>query len=502
MKIRSLIPGAACVLLLSAPLANAQGFWLPAGDMRLRDDVALLVDEGVILLPATTWPIPAADVRTAIDRVNEDNIGNVALLAALQRVRARVALPNGADEWDSREVSLTAGRAPLIRDFGTLGRDAGGFTSVGGTTTDRWSTTVSLTGAFVPRDGQRLRWDGSDITVRWGNWLFSANQMSRNWGPGFGGSLILSNNARPMPQLSLDRMSSKRSSVPVLSWIGPWRFSGVLAATEQHGRPDINHALFMGMRFTFQPLPILEIGASRSAQFCGQNLQGTRPPCSLGTIGKMMLGKDNVGYHGVTQANEPGNQMAGFDIRITSPFRVLPMAIYSQMIAEDNGTGLIPNRWLAQFGGEGWVYLDSGSVLRGQLEYSQTNCKWYAPAPNADCAYRNGVFFGGYRYRGANIGHPTDSDSETWEMRLALTQASGAAWSAKLRHGRLDAVGAPDRYNPLTRGRSDYDAAEFGWRGLVRGQDVSLQLGYERQQTANPLRQDGPYGFLQWRRAL
>jgi hypothetical protein len=494
-------PALCCLYALGLATAHAEGFWLPTGDQRLRDDVTLLVDEGVILLPTTTWPIPAADVRAAVERVQDDAIGNLALLNALQRIRDRVAIPEGADKWESREVTLTAGRAPLIRDVGTLGRDAGGFQTVGGTTNDRWSTTVSATGVFAPRDGQRLRWDGSDISIRWGNWIFSANEMSRNWGPGFGGSLILSNNARPMPQVSLDRMSSKRSSVPVLGWIGPWRFSGFLAATES-GRPDINNAKFMGMRFTFQPLPIWEIGVSRSAQFCGQNPAGTRAPCSLGTIGRMMLGKDNTGYHGTTQQNEPGNQMAGFDMRITSPFRALPAAVYAQWIAEDNGTGIIPNRYLAQFGIEAWTYLSSGSLLRGQFEYAMTACKWAKPSTQPDCAYRQYIFFAGYRYRGATIGHPSDADSETMALGLSLTQASGDTWSLKLRHGRLDAVGGVDPYNPISRGRSRYDAGELAWQGSFWRQDLRLQLGYERQDTAAPVREDGLYGYLQWRRAL
>ena len=78
--------GFAGALLLAHSAAQAQGFWLPTGDQRLRDDVTLLVDEGVILLPTTTWPIPAADVRDAVNRVNADDIGNSALYNALQRV--------------------------------------------------------------------------------------------------------------------------------------------------------------------------------------------------------------------------------------------------------------------------------------------------------------------------------------------------------------------------------------------------------------------------------
>jgi hypothetical protein len=52
MKLKSF--WVACAIALATPLVHAEGFWLPTGDQRLRDDVTLLVDEGVILLPTTT----------------------------------------------------------------------------------------------------------------------------------------------------------------------------------------------------------------------------------------------------------------------------------------------------------------------------------------------------------------------------------------------------------------------------------------------------------------
>ncbi|MBK6675042.1 MAG: hypothetical protein IPG49_16920 [Proteobacteria bacterium] len=62
--------------------------------------------------------------------------------------------------------------------------------------TNRYSITVAATGVVDASDGQDIRFDGSEATARWGNWLFSANQMDRWWGPGRDGSLILSTNAR------------------------------------------------------------------------------------------------------------------------------------------------------------------------------------------------------------------------------------------------------------------------------------------------------------------
>jgi hypothetical protein len=491
-----------CFFLVPLRVAAA-GFWLPATDQQLRDDLVLLTDEGVMELPVTGWPIPRGDVQNAIARARLADIAEPGLRAALLRVRAVVSPKEDEAEWRLRETTVSAGEQGLLRHYGTLGRENLNLQVVGGASTDRWSVSIAPTLALSPADGQAFRLDGSDLTLRLGNWLFSANQMSRWWGPGQFGSLILSTNARPMPQLSVDRMSSERFSVPLLRWIGPWRFSAFVGAHERE-RPDIDNALFMGMRATFKPLPILEVGLSRTAQFCGQNSTRTRAPCNLQQVARVLVGQDNIGYRGVDGENEPGNQMAGIDLRLTSPFRSLPLAAYAQLIGEDSSNqsrSIIPNRYLGQFGLEGWWYMDSGAVVRGQLEYANTSCKWYSPAQNAECAYRQVVFFAGYRYRERNIGHTTDADSESAALRLQLVQSDGARWSARLTRAKLDRYGAPDVFNPLTRGRSRYESAELSWDGVLRGESLGLQVGYQNR-SGSPSSESGIYGFLQWRRFL
>ena len=45
--------------------------WLPPGDMRVRHDVQFLVDEGVINLPMTAWPIAVSDLAAALDKLHD-----------------------------------------------------------------------------------------------------------------------------------------------------------------------------------------------------------------------------------------------------------------------------------------------------------------------------------------------------------------------------------------------------------------------------------------------
>ncbi len=487
----------ALLAALASQGAAAQSFFLPASDTRLRDDLSLLVDEGVLNLPVNEWPLAREDVAQAASRVDAMDLYDTALRSALSRVVAASAATPDATEWRIREVGVTAGRPGLLRDDTTLGRENLEFRSVGGASTERYGITLAATGIVDASDGQDIRFDGSEITIRWGNWLFSANQMDRWWGPGRDGSLILSTSARPMPSVSMDRFHSVPANFPVLRWFGPWRFSAFLGVME-NDRADVDRPLFMGMRFSFKPAPIFEFGLSRTAQFCGK---GRR--CDLTTFGRLLIGQDNAGIRGLNDPeDEPGNQMAGFDARIVSPFKWLPLALYAQEIGEDNSDTAIPERYLGLFGAESWLMLESGSILRAHIEYSNTNCKWYSAGLEPGCAYRQGIFAAGYRYRGRNIGHTTDADSESTSVVVALTRKDGDRWAIRARHGRLNAYGVLDPYNTVTYGRSEYDSMEVSWEGMLLGQRLGVQLGHESQSPRSAGNANGVFGFIQWRKPL
>src|SRR5690606_10092741 len=171
----------ACFLLAYESAAFAQGFFLPAGDKRLREDLTLLVDEGVINLPLNEWPLARRDVEEALRPVDGSNMHDIALQRALARVRAVVAVPEGSSSWRIREISVTGGEPGLLRHDGTLGRENGELIVRGGTSGDRFSVSLTATTVVDPVDGREFRFDGSDISAQWGNWIFSVNQMDRWW---------------------------------------------------------------------------------------------------------------------------------------------------------------------------------------------------------------------------------------------------------------------------------------------------------------------------------
>ncbi len=480
---------AAVVCALTPTDSRADAGWFEAGDTLLRADLQLLNDADVIRLPIHQWPIPRESVRYALGQAKEHFATNSAVSAALERTRRRLEPGDGF----SFSARAGGGQPGLWRSFDSIGREDGEFG--GGLTFDSERFSVSLNGTYAAdaSDGQDLRADGSHATGKLGNWLLSVNTLERWWGPGRQGSLILSNNARPMPTLMLERAAAKPFESAWLSWLGPWRFSFGISQMESE-RQDIDKPLFMAWRVVVMPFKDIELGFSRTAQFCGEQLE-----CNLDVFGNLLAGNDNVGID-ATPENEPGNQMAGFDIHWASPIGNWPYAIYSQAIGEDESSYL-PAKYLFQYGVEAWKPFVDGGIVQGYLEYSTTTCSAHTSrGPYYNCAYNQGRFdVEGYRYRGRSIGYTADRDAENYALGGTLTRPDGTVWSAVARSSRFNRDDFNDVRNTVASRPTDYSALEFGWRGRLWGQRVHLDVGVEAVEPEGGDRDTGAFGFLSWR---
>ena len=493
---RSGFPAAAAALFLcAAAQVRAEAGWFDAGDVVLRNDLLLLNDAEVIRLPVGQWPLPRASVRYAVDHARPHAATNSAVSMALERVRTRLAESAG----DSRggEASLAGGESALLRNFGTPARDSGEARVRGSWSSgDRFEIGLSAAYAFDAEDGHDFRLDGSHATVHLGNWLLSANTLERWWGPAHDGGLILSSNARPKPTLLLERAEAREFESSWLKWLGPWRFS--LGFSRMEGeRQDIDSPLFMAWRVSVMPFKDIELGFSRTAQFCGEQLV-----CNVDSLVDMLIGNDNLGYD-ATPETEPGNQMAGFDIRWASPIGSWPYAVYGQMVGEDESSYL-PAKYLAQFGIEAWHPFADGGVIQSFVEWADTSCSAISGSgPYYNCAYNQGLFnVEGYRYFGRSVGHTTDRDSRSAALGATYTTPSGSLWSATVRAAELNHDSNPDPTNPLAPISAEYAALELAWRGPALGGRLEVNLGME---SVEPEGADGdvePFGYVRWSKSF
>ena len=268
---------AALMLMTGASAAGAGEPWLAPGDVRLRHDLQLLVDEGLLDLPISAWPIAVSDLAHALSAVDETRVRALSdsQSAALARLRAEAR-----EGRPTRELRLRGAARPTpLRTFAGEPREEGELElSASGFVGERWGGRLQIGIVADPDDEEEFRLDGSYFAGKFGNWVVTAGALERWWGSGWEGSLQLSSNARPVPALSLDRAVSTPFETKWLSWIGPWRLTTFMGYMEGD-RNDYDHPLLFGFRVSARPLDGLEISLERNAQWCGEGRS-----CRLGRL--------------------------------------------------------------------------------------------------------------------------------------------------------------------------------------------------------------------------
>jgi hypothetical protein len=187
------------------------------------------------------------------------------------------------------------------------------------------------------------------------------------------------------------------------------------------------------MRVNFKPRSWLEFGLTRTAQWCGGDRR-----CGFGVFRDLLIGRDNRD-ESLSIDDEPGNQMAGYDLRLRSPWRKLPLVFYTQWIGEDEAGGL-PSKFLGQFGLEFWGDSPLGSY-RVHAEYADTTCGFNLPQPEYECAYSNALYPQGYTYYGRIIGDAMDRDSQMTSFGVVLARPNGDVGSLLVRQTDLNRNG-------------------------------------------------------------
>jgi len=463
--------------------------WLAPGDEGLRSDIQVLADAGILRGPVTTWPISWPDVARDALAAKEEGL-DASTAAALVRVQR---LSRAASKYGYAGSGLRASGAvepPLLRGFAETTREEGEVEMRASWLSDHLA--LNLQGSVVadPSDGKQWRADGSYLGVNVGNFMISAGLMERWWGPGWDGSLILSTNARPIPTLTLERNYTDAFKSKWLSWIGPWRASVALGRAEGHDVP-VPDVRILEARVNFKPRPWLEFGLTRTAQFCGGNRK-----CDWNTFMDMLLGRDNP-IEGEDPADQPGNQMAGYDMRLRSPWKRLPMAFYTQWIGEDEAGGF-PSKFLGQVGLEYWGSSPWGGY-RIHAEYADTTCVFNQDPPEYNCAYRNNVYPQGYAYRGQIIGHSLDNDSRMFSLAGLLVRGNGDVLSVELRRARINRDGTGT--HSISEVPLDLDNVELRYSKVFGIGKFSIGLGVDDRfstlESESEVR-----GFLSWQQGI
>ncbi len=471
--------------LLAAPVQAAP--WAAAGDARLRTDVELLRAHGFILGPVNAWPLPWAQIDRGLARAEAAGPQPPHITAAIRRVAALSAHHSGRSTYMAR-LSATSD-ATLVRGFERVARNQGEASVSAahdlGALFISWGATWQSDGTTrqrATRDGNGVSPDPSHAALKLGNWALYGGWVETYWGPGHDGSMIFSSSARPFPKVGFRRLEPFTIDAPVLRWLGPVSFDsfvGMANETREFDNPAI-----IGMRFAFQPTPWFEIGLNRGLMLCGRNR-----PCDVKTIGRALVGVGDADNTGT--ADEPGNQLAGFDMSYRRPIgtsgHVLELTF--DTTAEDADNILI-EQFARQIGVSvtGPVGKD-GALIDAGVEYVDSQAaKFLGRLMGGDTwpgsTYNNFLYTDGWTYGGRPIGHSLDGDARAITLHAALTDTRNRRWHLAARHIDLNING--DQRFRISKSRERIGHFEAGVNWPSRHGDIRLEARLQHNAPDTP----------------
>ncbi len=299
----------------------------------------------------------------------------------------------------------------------------------------------------VSVQGDYWSWDGSALSWRIDeHWRIGAGRIARHWGPGWDGSLILGTAARPIPSASVEAATGPLGNSRWWWWLGEVDASAFFGVLEEE-RNDYAKPYLMGLRAVLRPWPWLEFGVSRSWMWGGEGRDN-----SFSAFLQALFHSDNR-CNGSDCSGQTGNQLFGYDLRVSLDRWLAGVALYGQLIGEDSRADNIPlpakNLYLA---GAEWRH-PAGLAF---VEWTDSTAK----VPGI--AYNHFIFTDGYRYRGQPLGYWGDGDSDVWSLGGLLRDVLGGQALAVLRHGQLNQAGANPAW-PNAR----FNAASLQWRTVL-----------------------------------
>ncbi len=222
-------------------------------------------------------------------------------------------------------------------------------------------------------------------------WELQVGADSQWWGPGYHGSLLLSNNPEPMTSVRFTN-----SSPFLLPWffekLGLFKFTGFVTRLEDER--VVSKPYLWGMRLNLKPSPYFEIGIHRTALLGGEG-----QPEGFSTWWDSFWGLSS------SDSNVEGDQRGGVDIKMTVPWKHQPFQLYFDGAGEDEAGGLPSN----------WAYL-AGVYLPRIMDFERIEfrAEWVNNhiSGKPDVWYNHSIYQSGYTYKGRIIGHHMGTDSE------------------------------------------------------------------------------------------
>lgn len=413
----SLVMSVICVLTLTKAHASP---WIGTTDPQLHYDLQILVDYGYLQASATTFPIPWKGVTNQLDQLNLAEMPSAVVTAARRLKhysiifqskpsRASVTLYGGTDR--SRFASFDGQQGEKWR--------------INTTAETRYKRLAAKISVNYETRGE-TNFDQSYIAYQFGDFNLRVGSIDQWWGPAHSNSLVLSNNARPIPTLAFSR-STATVSDSWLSFLGPWYYTAQVGQLEDSR--SVPEAKIWATRFTSQPISGLEVGLSWVAIWGGDG-QPDRFSDFFKVISFQKRCMDGSSDCLPESETRIGSHLAGIDLKYTISAFEQPFSLYTQYIDEGESEEFNANNSASTFGIS--TYLANAKVY---VEYSDTNVACSETESDiTNCFYESGTYSSGYRYYRRQLTESVNSEAKMWSLGYLRHFSDGDVIELSLRH--------------------------------------------------------------------
>ncbi|MFT6991959.1 MAG: hypothetical protein ACJASL_003956 [Paraglaciecola sp.] len=373
--------------------------WIGTLEPQLHQDLQVLVEWGVLDASVSSYPVPWKGVASQLEKLQVHTLHSIPAISA-QRLKhylqahkkqtgqSVISLYGATD--NSRFTAFNGVQDKKVKLNMTKEFYAG-----------RWAGQISAN----HERGGKSHFDQSFIAYQFGDWNLRVGSLNQWWGPAQSSSLIMSNNARPVPSISFSRSQATRSENKWLQYLGPWFFTAQIGQLEsQRVIPDTK--LWM-TRFNFTPISGLELGFSWSAMWGGEGQAN-----SVGDWFKVVTFQTECANGEATcdaaLDTKLGNHIAGFDFKYSVMLFEQPFSLYGQRIGEDavDYYRVTDNANLLGVS----TYLWGSKVY---IEASDTNVACGNSGSDAkNCYYEHSTYQSGYRRYDRAIGSTFETDAK------------------------------------------------------------------------------------------
>ncbi|WP_031566923.1 capsule assembly Wzi family protein [Rheinheimera texasensis] len=432
--------------------------WLDTQDNYLRQSLQSLAQAGLLTGPVNTYPIMWKNIAIDLNRID-----SAALSPQLQFAVAHLRSALNANRGERQSgLKLKANSATANHQhFGESYFEDAALSLFQEVQSDSIAGRLQVNRRVLDDNitEQDNTLDGSYLALIRGNWVLQVDQAAVWWGPGQQSSLLLSNNARPLPSIRLTRHGWQPDERSWLRWLGPWSATTFLGYGQHNSA--VPQTRYWGGRLTLRPVPALELGASRVIQWGGQGRSN-----GFSTLW------DLVSYD---QRDEiPADQRAAIDAAWHLQLAGFPLTVYTELADDDNQSGA-PDELLQLWGVRSY-FGESTGIHTVNLEYSDTYLTCADQLEAGNCAYQGSLYPEGYHRYGRIIGSGYGADAQVLSSAWHYQTLGGISWSAQLTLARYHQAAVSD---------SSWQLKLEHRRGLFDGL-LSLQLRYLQQSPLRP----------------